>query len=168
MRRRFHILLILGLVLSGCRGEGEVEFSKRVRYASDQGVVTQIDFASVKLDGQRGYSIRKDVQSFSTYNGKVTALLSWKDKYVHIGVDDDRNVLWVAGIGVLDRSVDPPLVYYSNGLLKRVDGKRRAIFADGTVLQLDREVEIPPSNSRLTAAIDSVRHIVLELRSTVE
>lgn len=168
MRRNFYLLLILGVVLSGCGRDTEVEFPKRVRYASDQGVVSQIDFAKIRLDDKRSYSIREDVQSFSTYNGKVTPLLSWKDKYVHIGVDDDKNVLWVAGIGVLDRSVDPPVVYYSNGLLRRVDDKRRAIFDDGTVLQLDKDVKVLPAKSRVTAEIDSVRHVVTELRSTVE
>lgn len=158
----------LVLLFVACTRPEPVDFSKTSRFPHDQGVVTDIDFESVQLDGSRKHPINREVQSFSTYNGKVTALLSWKNKYVHVGLDESKTVIWISGIGVVDRNVDPPIVRYANGLLKRIDSKRNAIFADGTVLKLAKDMQIPPTpvNHRFHVKVDPSTHEAFDMRGT--
>jgi hypothetical protein len=159
-------LLALLLLLVGCNRE-PVNYSKQARIPDDQGQVTEIDFERVKLDGKRTHAISQEVQSFSTYTGTVTSLLSWKNKYVHVGLDQDGNTIWIAGVGVIDTTSDPPVVRYTNGTLQKVEG-RRIFFADGTVFEVDRRVKIPPVKSKLRAIIDPKSHVVTDLRGTAE
>lgn len=156
------------LLLLACATPEPVDFSKSNRFADDQGIVTDIDFESVQLDGSRKHTIDPEVQSFSTYNGKVTPLLSWKQKYVHVGLDENKAAIWISGIGVVDRTADPPIVRYANGLLKSIDSRRNAIFADGTVIKLSKDLEIPPDpeGHRLNIQIDPVSHEALSMRGT--
>jgi hypothetical protein len=146
--------------------EKPVDYTKVPRVPDDRGEVTQIDFVQIQLDGKRKYGIRKDVQSFVTYNGKVTPLLSWKGKYVHIGLDDERNAIWVAGIGVVDRASTPPSVFYTNGEFVRMRAQRLAVFKDGTVLELTEGLTPPPKNSKVTAKIDVSKDVVAEFAPT--
>lgn len=148
--------------MGSCFREAEpIDFTQVPRFPDDQGIVTQVDFTLIELDNGREYKVSPAIQSFSTYTGQMSPLLSWKDKYVHLGVEDGETAVWIAGIGVLDRSVDPPVVYYTNGIFRNVDEQGRAMFADGTVLRLAEGVETPPANSRVTAVIDPRRHIIV-------
>ncbi|MGH2811992.1 MAG: hypothetical protein ACRDI1_04690 [Actinomycetota bacterium] len=151
----------------GACSRGPTDFSQEVRVPSDQGVVTSINFTQVELDGKRRYSISSEVQSFSTYNGEVTPLLAWEKKYVHLGLEDDT-VMWFAGIGVLDRTADPPVVFYANGLVEDIDGEGRLVFADGTVLEPAEGLELPPEGARVTAKIDTEKHLIAEFPPTQE
>jgi hypothetical protein len=161
------LALSVSFSLAGCREREPVDYSKQPRIPDDQGQVSEIDFESVKLDGRRTYAISSEVQSFSTYTGQVASLLSWKNKYIHIGINQDKQVIWVAGVGVIDTTVNPPVVRYTNGTLRKVEG-RRVFFADGTVFRVDESVKIPPLRSKLKATIDPKRHVVVDLRGTAE
>lgn len=165
--RRF-VAGALALLFVACPRSEPVDFSKTSRFPDDQGVVTEIDFESVQLDGKRKHEISREVQSFSTYSGKVTALLSWKDKYVHVGLDDEKVAIWISGVGVVDRTVDPPIVRYANGLLKEIDSRRNAIFADGTVIRLAKDMEVPPTpeGHRFNVKIDPASHQAISMRGT--
>jgi hypothetical protein len=149
------------LLLAGCP-RARVDYSKQARFPDDEGQVTDVSFEQMRIEGKRRHPIDSEVQSFSTYNGVVTPLLSWKDKYVHVGLNREGNAIWIAGVGVIDRGVDPPVVHYTNGLLKKVEG-HRMIFADGTVLRVAPGVQIPAVNSRLNVTIDANRHLVVDL-----
>lgn len=166
MRRILSVLWILALfAASACTKEG----SKAVpdaRFPDDQGVVKEIDFQSLKLDGGKSYQVSEEVESISTYTKELAPILTWKNKYVHLGLDGDT-VIWVSGVGVVDTTKDPPTVFYTNGLLKEIDDDRRAIFSDGTVLQLAKEVDDPPLNQRMTMEIDAKRHVVMRIRLLV-
>jgi hypothetical protein len=162
------VLVLVLVLLHGCfrQGQETVDYSKTARFPDDQGRVTGIDFSTIQLEGRRSYDISDDVQSFVTYSGKVTPLLSWKDKFVHLGLDKDRKVIWVAGIGVIDRSAGPPSVYYTNATFVRTAPKRRAVFKDGTVLVVPEEVQLPKKDSKVTARIDAEKHVVIAFTVT--
>lgn len=163
-RTRLPALLLLLLLPGSCSGGPEEDKKgSGPRYPDDQGVVTRVTFERVELDARHAYPVSLQLESFSTYNRKVIPLLSWKGKYVHVGLDKDRKVVWVAGIGVVDRSVDPPVVYYVSGVIERVNGKRRAIFEDGTVLRLADGVRARRSRVPVKATINTATDEVIEL-----
>jgi hypothetical protein len=67
----------------------------------------------------------------------------------------------MAMIGEVIRGVGPPVVYY-NGVLLRLDGDR-AIFRDGTVLQLADGVTSPVETGFVRAELDPSLHRVRAL-----
>lgn len=162
--RRATLYLLAFLLISCARQTAKVDdYSKQTRFPDDEGTVTAVDFEDIQIDGSRKHPIRPDVQSFSTYTGKITPLLGWMGKYVHVGLDHEGRTIWIAGIGVVIDATDRPTVLYLNGELLRVDSQNRAIFRDGTVLRLDRGVTPPSRKKPLKATIDPARHVVVEL-----
>lgn len=159
--RRISLLAALLLLAAACSGAGR-DIRTETRFPDDEGIVADVNFARIVLDERRSYKISAEVASFSTHNGAVIPVLSWKGKYVHVGLDG-KTAVWIAGIGLPDRSVGPPVVHYTNGLFLRVDSRRRAIFADGTVLKLARGVNTPPPKTTVTARIDPAKHLVIEM-----
>lgn len=157
-------VFLFAIVMQGC-GEREesIAASGEPRFPDDQGIVTDINFSVVELDGERRLPILEEVESFSTYTRRAQPLLSWKDKYVHVGLDREGGVRWIAGIGVLDRTMDPPAIHYTGGLLIRIDRNGKAIFEDGTVLQLGSALERPPPGSTVRATIDPAKHEVIDV-----
>lgn len=123
--------------------------------------MTEVDLSRIVLDGNKKFEISPEVQSFSTYNRTVIPLLTWEGKYVHIGLED-KTVVWIAGIGPVDTSQNPPLVYYTNSVYLEKRGSS-AIFLDGTVLRLAEGVEVPPSETIVKATIDPAKHVVIDL-----
>jgi hypothetical protein len=137
------LLLVAGLlVLSSCtkRHDDRLVLDGRPRIPDVEGVVEQISFERVTLDGGRSFPIQKDLQSFSTYDLAAVPMLHRLGQYVQLGLNGKR-VAWMAGIGVVVRGAAPPVVYY-NGVLVRLENDR-AIFRDGTVLQLADGVTSP-------------------------
>jgi hypothetical protein len=122
--------------------------------------VEQISFEQITLDGGRRYHVQKDLQSFSTYTLEAVPMLHRLGQYVQLGLDG-KQVTWMAGIGVVVRSNALPVVFY-NGVLVRREG-RRAIFRDGTVLQLAQGVQPPVDQGLLRAEVDPVLHTVRAL-----
>lgn len=154
---------ILLLALACCSRRQTTDYSKTERFPDAEGIVTSVDFERIRLDEDPPHVIDRSVQSFSTYNGKVAPLLSWKSKYVHLGLGDRGRVIWVSGIGVVVDDPETPVVYYTEGVVERVDSKGRVIFQDGTVLTLDGSVEKPAPKSKVTAKIDPQKERVIEL-----
>jgi len=160
---RLSLLLIGGaLILTGCsKGDGHrLVLDGRPRIPDAEGVVEQISFERITLDGDRSYGVRKDLQSFSTYDLAAVPMLHRLGQYVQLGLDG-KKVAWMAGIGVVVRSGAPPVVYY-NGVLVRRDG-RRVVFRDGTVLQLGAGVTLPVDHGLVRAEIDPALHTVRAL-----
>ena len=157
------LLLLAGLLLlSGCakKADDRLVLDGRPRIPDVEGVVEQISFDRITLDGARSFPVQKDLQSFSTYDLAAVPMLHRLGQYVQLGLNG-KKVAWMAGIGVVVRSVAPPVVYY-NGVLVRLDGDR-AIFRDGTVLQLADGVGSPVDSGLVRAEIDPSLHRVRAL-----
>jgi hypothetical protein len=163
MRSPLPLLLVAAAVLlSGCakREADRLVLDGRPRIPDVEGVVEQISFERVILDGGRSFAIRKDLQSFSTYDLAAVPLLHRLGQYVQLGLNG-KKVAWMAGIGVVVRGAAPPVVYY-NGVLVRLDGDR-AIFRDGTVLRLADGVTSPVARGLVRAELDPGLHKVRAL-----
>lgn len=158
-KRLLGIIVVLLLAsLGACFGPEEPQsiLDKGARFPDVEGVVSDVSFEAVTIQG-KAFRIRKDVESFTTREHKITPLIHWKDRYVHVGLDDQSNVEWIAGIGVVTKT-DPPVVFYS-GTFERAE-KGRAIFKDGTVLRLGEGVKPPRKGRKAVANIDpSTRRI---------
>lgn len=157
---RLAVLVLAGL-LAGCSGGGDrLVLDGRPRYPDAEGVVSVVTLERLTLDGGRSWPLRRDLQSFSTYDLGATPVLQRQGQYVHVGLRG-KEVAWVAGIGVVV-AVERPVVFY-NGHLLRVDGKRRAVFRDGTVLRLAGGVRSPSPEGPVRAEIDPAAHRVRAL-----
>ena len=153
--------MLVALALVACReGAQRLVLDGRPRYPDVEGVVEQISFEGITLDGGRSYEVRNDLQSFSTYDLGAVPMLHRLGQYVQLGLDG-KKVAWMAGIGVVVRGAGPPVVYY-NGVLVRLDGDR-AIFRDGTVLRLAGGVRSPVERGLVRAEIDPAVHRVRAL-----
>jgi hypothetical protein len=148
------------LLVGGCSGGAghRLVLDGRPRYADAEGVVEQVSFERITLDGGRSYGVRKDLQSFSTYDLAAFPMLGRLGQYVQLGLDG-KKAAWMAGIGVVVRRPDAPPVVYYNGVLVRRDGQR-AIFRDGTVLRLAEGVTPPATQGLVRAEVDPALHTV--------
>ena len=161
--RRLSLLLLAGaLTLAGCaRSDSHrLVLDGRPRPPDAEGVVEKISFDSVTLDGGRTFQVRKDLQSFSTYDLAAVPMLQRLGQYVQLGLDG-KKVTWMAMIGEVVRGAAAPVAYY-NGVLVRLDGDR-AIFRDGTVLQLGDGVTSPVETGFVRAELDPSVHRVRAL-----
>ena len=162
--RPLTLLLLAGaLTLAGCSkgGDGDrLVLDGRPRLPDVQGVVEQVSFEKITLDGGRSYGVRKDLQSFSTYDLAAVPMLQRLGQYVQLGLDG-KKVAWMAMIGEVVQGAAAPVVYY-NGVLLRLDGDR-AIFRDGTVLQLADGVTSPVETGFVRAELDPSLHRVRAL-----
>ena len=157
---RLSLLLLAGaLTLAGCaeRDSDRLVLDGRPRLPDVEGVVEKISFESVTLDGGRTFAVGKDLQSFSTYDLAAVPMLQRLGQYVQLGLDG-KKVAWMAMIGEVVRGRGAPVVYY-NGVLLRLEGDR-AIFRDGTVLQLAEGVTSPVERGFVRAEVDPALHRV--------
>lgn len=129
---------------------------------SDEGVVTAVTFASITLEGARTYEISKSVESFTTNEHRVTPLVHWLDRYVHLGVNKEKVALWVAGIGIVPKGVEDHRVVYS-GVFNKLDAKGRAVFADGTVLKLGPGVTPPEPGKQVLVYLDAIAKQIVQI-----
>lgn len=162
MKRIAILMLFLALAMSGCFSNepDEPPAIKPPYLPDDRGSVTSISVQEIQLDGRRSYPINAFVKSFSAYlPAEAEPVMRWKNRYVHIGLNDDREIVWVAGIGVIDKAIDPPTVYYTNGVVdESKDGK--IFLADGTVFELKEGFEVPEGKEPVTLYIDASKHEV--------
>ena len=163
IKRICSLLLSAGLiVLPACdpRADEQTDITSSPRFPDDQGVVTQSNNQELELDGARSYPISPSVQSFRSAKGHaLTPIAHLKDRYVHIGIEDDA-VVWIGVIGlVIPGSI--PEVFYP-GRFKGMD-KGRAVFEDGTTLELG-DVKVPSKGDQVDASIDPKTHKVFRLR----
>ncbi|HKY76455.1 MAG TPA: hypothetical protein VJS45_09955 [Acidimicrobiia bacterium] len=156
------LLLLAGaLLLAGCTTDDRdrLVLDGRPRVPDVEGVVQQISFEKITLDGDRSFGVRKDLQSFSTYDLAAVPMLQRSGQYVHLGLDG-KKVAWMAMIGEVIEG-PAPVVYY-NGVLLRLEGDR-AVFRDGTVLQLADGVTSPVGTGFVRAELDPSLHRVRAL-----
>ena len=161
-RPPFPLILLAGaLLFAGCAKSDShrLVLDGRPRPPDAEGVVEKISFGSVTLDGGRTFGVRKDLQSFSTYDLAAVPMLQRLGQYVQLGLDG-KKVAWMAMIGGVVQGA-APVVYY-NGVLVRVDGDR-ATFRDGTVLQLADGVTSPVETGFVRAELDPALHRVRAL-----
>jgi hypothetical protein len=154
--------MVATLILAGCSKSDahRLVLDGRPRFPDVEGVVEQISFERITLDGGRSYEVRKDLQSFSTYDLAAVPMLHRLGQYVQLGLNG-KMVAWMAGIGVVVRGDAPPVVYY-NGVLVRREGDR-AVFRDGTVLRLAPGVTTPAEQGLMRAELDPALHTVRAL-----
>jgi hypothetical protein len=154
------LLMTLLAVLAGCDRGGSTDrlvLDGRPRIPDVEGVVEKISFDRITLDGGRSYGVRKDLQSFSTYDLAAVPMLHRLGQYVQLGLKG-KKAAWMAGIGVVVRGGAPPVVFYNGVLLRREDD--RAVFRDGTVLQLAAGVTSPVEQGLVRAEVDPALHTV--------
>lgn len=154
------LVLLVALPAAACRGEPSSILDAGPRFPDDEGVVTDVNVQRLVLEGARTYTINAEVESFTSRGHEITALVRWKDRYVHVGLKD-REVIWVAGIGVV-RKADSTVVY--TGVFDKIE-KGGAVFRDGTVLKLGKGVDAVKAGSEAVAVIDTGTKTVVELRS---
>lgn len=150
MMRLFGAVAAFVLALAACSGDGSVLESDEPRVADDAGIVSDATLERIELDGERRYEIRDDVESFKTRSHEITALLSWEGNLVHLGLDGDGLVRWIAGIGVVS-DADPPIVVYS-GIFERLEAGQ-AYFEDGTVLPAEDGLSFPEAGTEVVCEI---------------
>jgi hypothetical protein len=155
------VLLVAFVSCGGGATKGVLE-AGGPRIPNDEGVVTDASFQRIQLGGTRPYAIAANVESFIAASHRVTSLLAWKGKFVQIGLDSGKNVIWIAGIGTVVQG-NPPLVYYS-GIVDRFDKTRyRVYFRDGTVLRATAAVGAPEIGRRILCQLDASRGVVTKI-----
>ncbi len=160
--RLIRSVVLLVLVLAACSRETSIRESDEARVPDDIGIATDVTLGRIQLDGERTYEMHEQVESFATRSHRVTALLSWEKKYVHVGVEDDK-ARWIAGIGI-PIGDDPPLVTYSGVFESFDEESRRVTFEDGTVLEFADDVEVPDEEGReIVVQIDTERDRVTRI-----
>jgi len=158
------VLAAVVVLVAGCRGGGDkprLVLDGRPRVPDAEGVVEEISFDRITLDGGRSYEVSRKLASFSTYDLAAVPILHRKGQYVQLGLDG-RKAVWMAGIGVVVRVPGTVPVVFYHGELLRVEG-RRAVFRDGTVLRLGPGVRTPRPSGPLRAEIDPTAHAVRTL-----
>lgn len=152
------LVMLSAAACSGGDRQAAVRLDGSPRFPDDEGVATSLDFEEMTLDGSRKYRVSDNLRAFSTYDGELEPMLTRRNQYVQVGLEDDT-VVWMAGIAEVVR-LDPPAVFYVGDLLQ-VDRRRRAIFRDGTVLRVAEGVVPPPNPMRVQVRIDPARHHVV-------
>lgn len=163
MRLRLAIASLL-VVLSACSPDSEGEpfrLDGSPRYPDDQGVLTEVSFDEITLDGERTYTVSENLRSFSTMTQKLEPMLSRRGQFVQVGLDGDE-VIWMAGFARVVPG-DPPSVYYTGRLVDVDEDLGIAIFRDGTVLQLSRDLDVEVSEGEVVARINAETGRIVEL-----
>lgn len=161
--RRSIAAAALGLIAFACGGGPDSVLGTGPRIPDAEGIATEVTLEQIEIDGDKTYPIGDGVESFTTRSHEVTPLLTWKDKYVHVGLNDDGDVDWVAGIGTVVDS-KPSYTLYT-GIFEAVDDETgRAVFEDGTTLELASGVK-PPAEGEAVVTIDPAKHAVTKIVS---
>lgn len=139
------------------------------RVADDEGVVTSVDVEGRRLilDGERDYAVSEQLKSFSALDLSTQPLGDAEGAYAQVGLDGDV-VVWIGRIAKVVPT-EPPAAFYVGrfGSISDIDGERRVVFGEGTVLRLADGVE-PPEGAEgqiLQAQIDPASHSVVALTS---
>ena len=153
----------LGVSVTACFGGGQPRsvLDAGPRVPDAEGEVTDVSPQRIVLSGRRSFAIAPTVQSFTTRTHDLAPLSGWRGKYVHIGLDDEQEVVWIAGIGVVIQA--PPRRVLYTGVFERLDSEGRAVFSDGTVLRLRSNIETPSEGVETLATISVADMIVVGL-----
>lgn len=163
MRRKLLVLLLGASLLAapGCGGGQKSVLEEGPRFPAAEGVATEVTLERIQIDGKRSYALGENVESFTTRSHEITPLLTWKGKYIHLGLDKDRKVVWVAGIGTVVKSSRPYTLY--TGVFEKKDATTgRAVFEDGTTLAVLSGLKLPrPGES--VVMIDPAEHRITKI-----
>ena len=148
-------LLVVSLLVAGCTKDAPegVILDGRPRIPDDEGIVTGVSTKRITVDSERSYAVSPRLQAFSSSTLEAVPLVQRRDQYVHLGLRGDT-VVWLASISAVVHLNEPAAFHI--GKLKSIDERRRLVFADGTVLPLAGDVDLPPVGRRVTAEIDPV------------
>jgi hypothetical protein len=158
-RLRITLVLVAVMLAPGCRSE-PTSILDQARIPDAEGVVEEIGPAGLKLLGGEGFEIDTTVQAFTTRSHDDLSLGALKGRYVHVGLNDEGRVVWVASIGLVPSGQDR--VYYTGVSDREEDGHVR--FQDGTVLKLGPGVSVPERNGEWVAVIDVNQKVIVELQ----
>jgi hypothetical protein len=154
-------VVLLVLALAGCSADRSI-LEQGARFPDDEGVVTDITLERMELEDERSFTIVPKVESFKTRSHEPASLLALEGRYVHVGLNEDDEVEWIASVGVVGQ--DLPSVLYT-GVFERIDRETsRAVFADGTTLRVDDDLESPEEGAEQVATIDARSHRVVSLQ----
>ena len=161
------LAIAVASLTAGCnRGDGEpvVRLDGSARVPDDEGVATSLSHSSITLDGERTYPVSERLISFSTYTGAIEPMITRKGQYVQIGLDEEdgkKVMVWMAGIAQVLNTKEPA-VYYTGIYMRREGG--RAVFRDGTVIQLSPDVTVPEkAGTGVIVRIDPASHRAVEV-----
>lgn len=157
---RWSIVVVVLLLAAAACTEAE-PITEQVRVPDDEGVATDMTLERVQLEGDRTYRISSRVESFRSRSHEVTSLLFWDGKYVHVGLDGNDEVAWIAGLGTVTNA-DPPRLQYS-GVFEEIDPDTgRAVFEDGTTLAVADGVEPPETGREVAVTVDPAAKAITE------
>ena len=170
--RRMAVAVTVGCLIAAtsvsaaCRRSSEepvVRLDGSARVPDDEGVATSLTHASITLDGKRTYPVSRRLVSFSTFTGAIEPMITRKGQYVQIGLDEEdgkKVMVWMAGIAQVLNTAEPA-VYYTGIYTRRLQG--RAVFRDGTVIQLSPSVTVPEAGTGVIVRIDPASHRAVEV-----
>lgn len=162
--RQLFLVAAFAVVGAACtRGEPQTILEAgQPRFPDAEAVVTDISFERLVLDDGKSYAIHPEVESFTTRGHAITPLLTWTQRYVHVGLNDEGEVVWIAGIGVVPAGQEDGRVFYTGVFQEMQQG--RAVFEDGTTLKLAEGSRPPSKGIEILARIDPDRDLVVEIQ----
>jgi hypothetical protein len=176
MRRLVRLAAVLACMVSiafvpaacgrGGGGQPVVRLDGSPRVPDDEGVATALSHTSITLDGARTYPVSERLVSFSTYTGAIEPMITRKGQYVQIGLDEEdgkKVMVWMAGVAQVLATAQPA-VYYTGTYVRTIEGGKRAVFRDGTVIRLSPDVTVRgKSGTGVIVRIDPATHEAVEV-----
>ena len=137
------LVLVLAAACTKAVPAPDIVLDGRPHVPSDQGILSALTERTLSLDGARHYALSSKAVAFAAASLQHVPLGGRTGQYVQVGVKQ-RAVVWIATFSAVVQLRGRPPEAFHIATLKRVDGQRRAIFADVTVQMMADGVE-PPS-----------------------
>ena len=165
MRSKTFIVGVAFAMFAACGGGEQSILDEGPRFPDAEGIATEVTLERIEIDGEESYAIGDNVESFTTRSHEVTPLLTWKGKYVHVGLTEDNGVAWIAGIGtVIEEKGEEPITLYTGVFEKQDSETDRAVFEDGTTLALGKGVALPEPGETIVT-LDPERHEITNIEN---
>lgn len=131
------------------------------RRPNAEGVVTEVTFDKLTLDGSRTFRVHPKLQCFDSATLRTVPLLQRKGTYVQLGVAGET-VRWLAGYSAVVELPGQPAMAFHVGTVVRSEAGE-IVFRDGSVLKVAPGVQPAPAGAVARADIDVARHAVIAL-----
>jgi hypothetical protein len=154
-------VLALSSAVVACGGGAqapEIVLDGSPRRANAEGVVTDVTFERMTLDGTRTFDVDPKLRCFDSGNLKSVPLLQRKGTYVQAGVAGHK-VSWIAGYSAVVELPAKPKLAFHIGTVKSASAGE-VVFKDGSVLKLAPGVAALPAGTSARAEIDVEHHQV--------